>query len=53
MTTVHYHGTLSDPACRESLVRHLAAYAESQRWGTLPVDDEDAGLTGIIPDLNP
>jgi hypothetical protein len=48
MTTIHYHGTLSDPARRESLVRHLTAYATSQGWETLPVDDADAGLTGII-----
>lgn len=48
MTTVHYQGTLSDPARRESLVLHLTAYAASQGWGTLPVDDADARLTGII-----
>ncbi len=48
MTTIHYQGTLSDPARRASLVVHLTAYAASQGWGTLPVDDVDAGLAGII-----
>lgn len=48
MTTVHYQGALSDPARRESLVRHLKDYAASQGWDTLPVDDADAGLAGII-----
>jgi hypothetical protein len=48
MTTVHYQGTQSDLARRASLVLHLTAYAASQGWDTLPVDDADAGLTGII-----
>jgi len=48
MTAIHYKGTLSDPARRASLVLHLTAYAASQSWGTLPVDDADAGLAGII-----
>ncbi len=48
MTTVHYRGTLSDPDRREALVRALAAYAASQGWEAIPVDDADAGLAGII-----
>jgi len=48
MTTLHYRGTLSDPARRESLVLHLTACAASQDWGAIPVDDAGAGLAGII-----
>lgn len=48
MTTVHYQGTLTDPARRESLVLHLTACVASQGWGTLTVDTADAILAGII-----
>jgi hypothetical protein len=48
MTTVHYQGTLPDPARRASLVLHLSACAKSMDWGAISVDDTDAGLSGII-----
>lgn len=48
MTTIHYKGTLADPERREALARELEAYAQEQGWESIPVDDADAALTGII-----
>ena len=48
MTTVHYQGTLSDIPKRDTLIRELAACAKSMDWGTIDVNDAEAGLTGII-----
>ena len=48
MTTIHYRGNLLDPMRRKALVRDLEKYAQERGWDTIPVDDADAGLTGII-----
>jgi hypothetical protein len=48
MTTIHYRGNLLDPMRRKALVRDLEKYAQERGWDTIPVDDTDAGLTGII-----
>ena len=48
MTTIHYRGALPDPAQRNVLVRELEDYSQGRGWESIPVDDADAGLTGVI-----
>ena len=48
MTTIHYTGCQPDPDRHAVLVRELAAYAASQDWETITVNDADAALVGII-----
>jgi len=49
MTTVHYQGTLPDPARRESLVLHLSACAKSMGWGAHDVAlSEEGGMDNLI-----
>lgn len=48
MTCIHFQGTLADARKREALLRELTACAKSMEWGHLDVDDQDAGLAGII-----
>ena len=48
MTTVHYHGTLSDRQRREALICELAACAKDMGWSSIDVNDDEAGLTGIV-----
>lgn len=48
MTTVHFTGSQPDPAQREALILELAAFAKRMAWGSIDVNDTDAGLAGII-----